>query len=189
MTAPAPASGSSQQPPLPQLVKELWELIVAYFKQETVVPLQQLGRYVAFGLLGALLLGTGVVFLAMSGLRALQTETGTTFTGNWSWVPYVIVTSPSCSAAPSCGWPAGKRKQQEVSPDDHEGRDVTTDRKITRADIEAKLSSSRARSSAARGTGRARVIAVAVAIVSCRLPARSAARRKRRSAIVEIRRV
>jgi hypothetical protein len=73
-------------------VKELWELIVEYFKQETVVPLQQLGRWVAYGLLGALLLGSGVLFLATSALRALQTETGSTFTGNWSWVPYVIVT-------------------------------------------------------------------------------------------------
>lgn len=77
--------------PLPQVVRELWELIVAYFRQETVVPLQQLGRYIAFGLLGALLLGFGVLLLAMSGLRALQDETGTTFQGNWSWAPYGIV--------------------------------------------------------------------------------------------------
>lgn len=77
--------------PLPQLVRELWELIVAYFRQETVVPLKQLGRYIVFGLLGAMLLGVGVLLLAMSGLRALQEETGTTFRGNWSWAPYGIV--------------------------------------------------------------------------------------------------
>jgi uncharacterized BrkB/YihY/UPF0761 family membrane protein len=77
--------------PLPQLVRELWELIVAYFRQETVVPLKQLGRYIVFGLLGAMLLGVGVMLLAMSGLRALQDETGTTFSGNWSWAPYGIV--------------------------------------------------------------------------------------------------
>jgi hypothetical protein len=40
---------------------------------------------------GSLLLGVGVVLLLLAGLRALQTETGTTFTGNWSWVPYLIV--------------------------------------------------------------------------------------------------
>jgi hypothetical protein len=80
-----------QTAPLPQVVRELWELIVAYFKQETVVPLKQLGRYIAFGLLGALLLGFGVLLLAMSGLRALQEETGTTFQGNWSWAPYGIL--------------------------------------------------------------------------------------------------
>jgi hypothetical protein len=105
-TIPAPASGrregavvedrvsnatSDRIAPLPQLVRELWALIVGYFKQETVIPLKQLGRYIVFGLLGALLLGMGVLLLAMSGLRALQDETGTTFSGNWSWAPYGIV--------------------------------------------------------------------------------------------------
>jgi len=98
-TSPSPASPSSapapaghRSPPLPQLVTELRDLVVSYLKQQTLVPLQQLGRYIGFGLGGSLLLGFGVVFLAMSGLRALQEETGDTFTGDWSWVPYVIVT-------------------------------------------------------------------------------------------------
>lgn len=82
---------TASTPPLPELVRELWELIVAYFKQETIVPLQQLGRYIAFGLLGAVLLGVGALLLAMSGLRALQEETGSAFTGNWSWAPYAIM--------------------------------------------------------------------------------------------------
>ena len=89
MSDPAPNPSDSRNPPLPQLVAELWQLIVAYFKQETVVPLQQLGRWIAF--LGALLLGVGVLLLAMAGLRALQEETGTTFTGNLSWIPYMIM--------------------------------------------------------------------------------------------------
>jgi putative superfamily III holin-X len=89
-TRPA-AAAAGRTPPLPQLIVELRDLLVAYFKQETVVPLKQLGRYVAFGLLGALLLGFGAVFLGLAGLRALQTETDTTFTGNWSWAPYVIM--------------------------------------------------------------------------------------------------
>jgi hypothetical protein len=88
---PAPAAGDHRSPPLPQLVTELRDLVVNYVKQQTLVPLQQLGRYIGFGLAGSLLLGFGVVFLAMSGLRALQEETGDTFTGDWSWVPYVIV--------------------------------------------------------------------------------------------------
>jgi len=82
---------SRPTPPLPQLVAELWELVVAYVKQETLVPLRQLRRYVLFGLLGSLLLGLGVLFLALAGLRALQVETGDTFDGNWSWAPYAIV--------------------------------------------------------------------------------------------------
>jgi choline-glycine betaine transporter len=40
---------------------------------------------------GALALGIGVILLMLAGLRALQTETGSTFTGNWSWLPYLIV--------------------------------------------------------------------------------------------------
>jgi hypothetical protein len=86
-----PEPGARRPPPLPQLVTELRDLVVAYIKQQTIVPLQQLGRYVGFGVLGSLLLGFGVLFLAMSGLRALQTETGDTFTGDWSWVPYLIM--------------------------------------------------------------------------------------------------
>jgi hypothetical protein len=77
--------------PLPQLVPELRDMVVEYVKQETVVPLKQLGRYIGFGIVGSLLLGLGVVLLAVGGLRALQTETGSTFTGDWSWVPYGIV--------------------------------------------------------------------------------------------------
>ncbi|MEX2100255.1 MAG: hypothetical protein WEB19_02465 [Acidimicrobiia bacterium] len=88
-TTPPPAP--RRTPPLPELVVELRDLVVTYFKQQTLVPLQNLGRYVGFGLLGSALLGFGVLFLAMSALRALQTETGDTFTGNWSWVPYLIV--------------------------------------------------------------------------------------------------
>jgi hypothetical protein len=73
-----------------QQLRELKELLIAYFKQETVDPLKGLARYVGFGLLGALFMGTGICFLAIGGLRALQTETGTTFAGNWSWAPYGI---------------------------------------------------------------------------------------------------
>lgn len=67
------------------------ELVITYVKQETLVPIQSLGRWIGFGVLGSLFFGFGVIFLGLSGLRALQTETGETFTGNWSWVPYVIV--------------------------------------------------------------------------------------------------
>ena len=70
---------------------ELRDLVVRYFREQTLVPLQKLGRYVGFGIVGSLLLGFGVVFLGMAGLRALQEETGETFTGDWSWVPYLIM--------------------------------------------------------------------------------------------------
>jgi hypothetical protein len=81
---------STPSAPLPQLVLELRDLVVEYAKQETIVPLKQLGRYVLFGVVGSFLLGLGVVLLGVGGLRALQTETGDTFTGDWSWAPYGI---------------------------------------------------------------------------------------------------
>ena len=91
-TAPkAPPAATKRPPPLPQLVTELRDMVVQYFREQTLVPLQKLGRYIGFGILGSLLLGFGVVFLGMSGLRALQDETGDTFSGDWSWVPYLIM--------------------------------------------------------------------------------------------------
>jgi predicted cobalt transporter CbtA len=77
---------------LPGSVQELWLLLRDYARQETIEPLKGLGRFVAFGVAGSLLVGIGVTLLVLAGLRALQTETGTTFTGNWSWAPYLIVT-------------------------------------------------------------------------------------------------
>jgi membrane protein implicated in regulation of membrane protease activity len=71
-------------------VRELKDLVVAYAKQETIEPLKGLGRYVGFGIAGALLMGTGVCFLAIGLLRALQGNRGWAVHGNWSWTPYVV---------------------------------------------------------------------------------------------------
>jgi hypothetical protein len=71
--------------------QDVWELVVAYAKQETVEPLKGLGRWISAGAGGSLLIATGVSLMLLAGLRALQTETGTTFTGNLSWIPYLIV--------------------------------------------------------------------------------------------------
>lgn len=89
--AAATPTRSERTPPLPQLIVELREMIVAYLKQQTLVPLADLKRYIAWGVGGSILLGFAVIFLAMAGLRALQTETGDTFTGTWDFAPYAIV--------------------------------------------------------------------------------------------------
>lgn len=76
---------------LPALVSELWEMVVSYLKQETIVPIKSLGRFLAWGTAGAFLIAFSSIILLIAGLRALQTETGDTFTGTWSFAPYFIV--------------------------------------------------------------------------------------------------
>jgi hypothetical protein len=76
---------------IPQVASELWELSTAYAKQQTIDPLKGLGRFVGFGVGGAILFALGSILLLLAALRALQTETGTTFTGNLSWAPYLII--------------------------------------------------------------------------------------------------
>ena len=88
---PAASSAPSGSKSIPEVAQELWELGVDYAKQETIDPLKGLGRFVGFGIGGAIALGIGVSLILLAALRALQTETDTTFTGNLSWVPYLIV--------------------------------------------------------------------------------------------------
>jgi hypothetical protein len=95
---------------LPTLASELWDLVRAYAKQETVEPLKGLGRYVGYGLLGGVLLSVGLFLVALGGLRVLQTETGTTFQGNWSWAPYLIVVAVAMIIVALLASRMGKRK-------------------------------------------------------------------------------
>ena len=69
-------------------VRELVDLLRDYAKQETLGPLKGVGRFIAYGVAGSVALSLGVVLLLLSGLRALQTETGTALTGNLAWIPY-----------------------------------------------------------------------------------------------------
>ena len=71
---------------------ETLQLVIDYVKQETLDPLKGLGRFIAFGVAGSVALAIGLVILSVAFLRFLQSETGTTFAGNWSWVPYLICT-------------------------------------------------------------------------------------------------
>jgi hypothetical protein len=77
---------------IPDVLGELKDMTVSYAKQETIEPLKDIGRFVGFGVGGSFLLGLGLCMLGLAGLRALQTETGDTFEGNWSWAPYLIAT-------------------------------------------------------------------------------------------------
>jgi hypothetical protein len=71
---------------------ETLQLVIDYVKQETLDPLKGLGRFVLFGVAGSVALAIGLVILSVAFLRVLQTETGSTFSGNWSWAPYLICT-------------------------------------------------------------------------------------------------
>jgi predicted cobalt transporter CbtA len=95
---------------IPQVATELWELSTDYAKQETIDPLKGLGRFIAYGVAGALALGIGVILLLLAGLRALQTETNTTFTGTWSFAPYLIVVAAGLVLIALALWRITKRK-------------------------------------------------------------------------------
>jgi hypothetical protein len=76
---------------LPGEAQDLLQLVIGYAKQETLDPVKNLGRWVGFGMGGALLGSLGAVLLLLGGLRLLQTETGSAFDGNLTFVPYVLV--------------------------------------------------------------------------------------------------
>jgi len=95
-----------------QTIRELRDLIIAYAKQETIDPLKGLWRYVAFGLLGAVLIGSGIMFVAIGALRALQGEgSGPHFTGNWTWAPYAIVVAGMAALA-ALSWFVGTKRKK-----------------------------------------------------------------------------
>ena len=95
---------------IPEVATELWELTTSYAKQETLAPLKGLARYLGYGLAGSLMLGIGVVVLLLSGLRFLQTETGTVFSGNLSWIPYLIMVLVALVLLALATWRITKRK-------------------------------------------------------------------------------
>lgn len=76
-------------------VQEVFDLVKAYAIQETATPLSGIGRYLKFGVPGALCLGVGFFFLALAGLRGLQEidsfNGGDDGVGWFVWAPYVIV--------------------------------------------------------------------------------------------------
>ena len=70
---------------------DAFQLTVDYLKQETIEPLKGLGRFLYMGILGSFFLAGGILLILFGVLRLLQTETGSTLTGDWSWVPYAVV--------------------------------------------------------------------------------------------------
>jgi hypothetical protein len=71
--------------------KDLAQTLRDYAKQETLGPLKGIGRYLGYGIAGAVCMAIALVLLVLATLRALQTGTGSTFQGNLSWLPYVFL--------------------------------------------------------------------------------------------------
>lgn len=88
---------------VPKLVGELWELVVAYLKQETLEPLKGLGKFLGWGIPGAVLSALGLAVLLLAALRVLQTRTGSTFAGNLTELPYVITAATGIAVAALAG--------------------------------------------------------------------------------------
>jgi len=76
---------------LPGEAQDILQLVIGYAKQETLDPVRNLGRFLGFGMGGALLGSLGAVLLLLGGLRLLQTETGSAFDGNLTFIPYLLV--------------------------------------------------------------------------------------------------
>jgi hypothetical protein len=97
---------------LPSHVQDLSKLVIGYVKQETLEPIRGLGRFIGFGLAGSTLVGFGLVVLFLGVLRLLQEETGDTFRGHLSFVPYLI-TLAACGAVAGGALKArGKKKER-----------------------------------------------------------------------------
>lgn len=93
----------------PDGLADIADLIKAYARQETVEPLQGMGRWVAMGVAGSLLLMLGSISLTLAMLRVLQEETGSTFTGNLSWAPYLLTLVAALVVMALLAWRITKR--------------------------------------------------------------------------------
>jgi len=67
------------------------ELVKTYARQETIGHLKGIGRWVGYGLAGAVCMSLGIVLLVVGLLRLLQDVGDDVFYGFWSIVPYLIV--------------------------------------------------------------------------------------------------
>jgi peptidoglycan biosynthesis protein MviN/MurJ (putative lipid II flippase) len=73
-------------------VNEVVDTIIAYAKDQTIGPVRGAGRWVLWGAIGAVLLGSGALLVLLGALRAIQTEWNAVGDNwSWSWVPYLIV--------------------------------------------------------------------------------------------------
>ena len=86
----APAGANKDDKGVGEIASDLWQLTRDYAKQETIDPLRSLGRFLGYGIGGALALALAILFGALAILRGLQDETASALDGNWNVVPYAV---------------------------------------------------------------------------------------------------
>ncbi len=87
------STGDRRQRPLStsDQFNETVQLVKTYALQETVDPLKTAGRWIGFGVIGAVLIGFATALLTLGLLRLVQTEWPGTFGGRWtSLLPYLF---------------------------------------------------------------------------------------------------
>ena len=80
---------------------DLPDLLRRYVRKETMDPVRSLGRFFGLGIAGSLMIGAGVVLVAVGALRLLQDWS--MLSGSWSWVPYLVVAIALASIAVLAG--------------------------------------------------------------------------------------
>jgi hypothetical protein len=92
-------------------IGQVIELVKDYARQETLGPIKGAGRWLAAGAAGAVLLGTGCVFLVLGVLRMVQNEFGRTFRGSWmTLLPYLFAFVASLAVMGVAAWRISKKK-------------------------------------------------------------------------------
>lgn len=72
-----------------RIVNELISLVTTYLKEQTILPLKRLGRYLGMGIGGSIFMAIGLFLLSLGFLRYLQTLSP--FDGTYSFAPYLLV--------------------------------------------------------------------------------------------------
>lgn len=87
---PESSAQTDDQVPSHDNVNEVVDYVKAYVRQETLEPLRGWGRYVGFGVFGAVLAAAGIIVALLGLLRLLQTEVDAFDGPNSSILAYLI---------------------------------------------------------------------------------------------------
>lgn len=94
--------------------QETARLVWRYILQETTEPLKSLAIRAVFMVVAVTSLAVGFIACLFGLLRALQTETGTTFAGGWNFAPYLLTAAAAVlviGISALIGLKAGKRSR------------------------------------------------------------------------------